>query len=171
MRRLTLVLTLFIVLICSASALATYDYTIYWYYLGSPVTNIQMLNYDCLDDGCYTLGTLRENASSGGNNNITTHYPIPAPTYGYATYWYASCLQAHEMAWTPTGDGSWVDTNSFEKSDACNSTIIEVNVPSSIDEGTPITVSTSVASPFIDVSGAPYAYPDDPAFIQNYLSL
>ena len=159
-----------ILLFYTAQAFASYDYTTRWHYDGAPVNNIWMLNYGCLDSGCYTFGALLENTTSGVSNTITTHYPVPAPPYGYATYWAAPCLRAEEMAWRPTSDGAYTKDKDFTKYHDCLANINTVTSPASVKKGDAVFISANVQSAISEAPLAPWGEPDDPDFVRDYLS-
>jgi hypothetical protein len=164
----------FLFLIHSSLASGITTYYVYWYYNGSPVTNVGMQNYVCLDNGCYTLGSLVENSSSGSTNLAITNYPIPSPTYGYATYWYASCYQLQEMIWTPTCQNTnciYTDTAQFAKYKDCISPIINVSSSANVSIGAQVNISASIDSAINKTPKAPFTEPtSDPNFVRDFLS-
>lgn len=171
--KLLFALALGLILVASAGfASATYDYTTRWYYNGNPVINVRALTLACTDTSCYAgLGTtISDLTSSPGSNAITVSYPVPASTYGYATFWFASGYRAKKLAYKPTASGSnTIDVN-FIKYSNCQAGIISVIAPATINEGEQIAITANVMSAFSESSGAPYAEPPDADIVQDYFS-
>jgi hypothetical protein len=161
----------FLLLVQSALAAATVND--YFYYNGLPVTNVFMQNYICLDAGCYTLGPLIQSANSGSSNLVTTIYPLPSPTYGYATYWYASCYQYMERYWIPSCSNNncvYTYTEQFSKYQNCKADIININATSVACLGTQVNISASIKSALTEAPLAPWGEPSDPDFVRDFLS-
>jgi len=169
MKKLLIISILVIFLISAISATATYDYTTNWYYGSTAVNGVRAMNYECWDSGCYTLGTKLSDQTSS-TNSITVSYPIPSGTYGYATYWFASCYAYQEMAWTPTGDGSYTQDSYFSKYSNCQGTINSVTASSSVNENQQLQISANIQSALYEAAAAPYGEPSDADIVQNFLS-
>ncbi len=174
-RKLTTAITfcfafLAFVVLTTGIASAAYDYTTNWYYSGNPIANVRAINYQCTDNGCYTLGAELSDSNSGASNSITVSYPVPAATYGYATYWFSPGYRVMKMAYKPTASGSSSADANFVKYSNCQATINSVTSAASVDEGQQLTITVDVESAFTESSGAPFAQPIDADLVQDYFS-
>ncbi|MBU1004679.1 MAG: PKD domain-containing protein, partial [Nanoarchaeota archaeon] len=170
MKKVFLLLQLILLfLISSVFASAAAYYTANWYYNSVPVTNVRAINYICNDAGCNTLGTELSDDTSA-TNSITVSYPIPSPTYGYATYWFADCYKYMELAWKPTSSSSYSYNVDFTKYSNCQAAINTFSAPLSVDENQPVQATGNIQSALSEEPLAPWGEPSYTDIVQNFLS-
>ncbi len=153
----------------SANASAAYVYTTNWFYSGNPVGGVRAIVYNCPNDGCTSLGTERFDETSG-TNSITISYPVPAPNWGYATYWLSPGYRVMQDNWKPAGSGSSTANLNFQKYSSCSAPVNSISASSSVNEGQALSITVNVDSALPAPSHAPYARPADADLIRDYFS-
>src|SRR3989344_4110421 len=169
MKKFTLAL-IFTFLLTLASASAAYQYSTIWTANGQPVNGVRSLTLSCQNANCDNpFGSTVQDITSA-NNQVTTIYPTPSPTYGYATYWSAACYLYQELHYKPSGSGSTTANLQFTKQNDCRSDILNVQVPSSVPFGSSVSITAQIKSALTEFNHLPAGEPSDPNFVDSFLS-
>ncbi len=144
MNKLSIIIGLLIVIMAfNASAYADIHYHF-------NENNVVAEAYDCLDNGCYSVGKFSGSFPDGNtttNGELTIIYPSSLATpYGYAVYYFAEGMLPMEghATWHTYGDDAHHDVDYniyFSQKDVCHSTIDTFSVTNDVYANEPLIIN------------------------------
>src|SRR3989344_46599 len=167
----TKLLSILLLVLLQLSVVSAYTYTTHWTdQSGSPVNDLRALTVVCTNSQCDNpLGNLVQDKSST-TDIIAVNYPVPAPQFGYGTFFYAQCFLDQEVAFKPTQEGSSTVNAQFTKADSCKAEIVSTNFPANGTANQRENLTALVQSPLTELNHIPLGEPQDADLQQDFYS-